>query len=128
MRAWFSLTNARYRDAIDAVQAGQTAAPGRSVSVQLYAQEAKAWVRIGNERNVRQALEKGRVLLDSLLYPERPDHHFVVDPDKFDFYAMDCYRLIGDDAIAECSRARRSAKAPHRTGLAGHLCGRQKLN
>jgi hypothetical protein len=41
------------------------------------------------------------VLLDSLPYPERPDHHFVVDPDKFDFYAMDCYRLIGDDKLAE---------------------------
>jgi hypothetical protein len=25
----------------------------------------------------------------------------VVDPDKFDFYAMDCYRLIGDDNLAE---------------------------
>ncbi|PZS31919.1 MAG: hypothetical protein DLM61_07700 [Pseudonocardiales bacterium] len=48
-----------------------------------------------------RALEKGRVLLDSLPYPERPDNHFVVDPDKFDFYAMDCYRLIGDDSLAE---------------------------
>lgn len=54
-----------------------------------------------NRRNVSQALEKGRVLLDSLPYPERPDNHFVVDPDKFDYYAMDCYRLIGDDQLAE---------------------------
>jgi hypothetical protein len=38
---------------------------------------------------------------DSLPYPERPDNHFVVDPDKFDFYAMDCYRLIGDDKLAD---------------------------
>jgi hypothetical protein len=56
---------------------------------------------MGNPRNTTQALENGRVLLDSLPYPERPDHHFLVDPDKFDFYAMDCYRLIGDDNLAE---------------------------
>jgi tetratricopeptide (TPR) repeat protein len=69
--------------------------------VQLLAQEAKAWARMGNQRNVVKALEKGRVLLDSLPYPERVDNHFVVDPDKFDYYAMDCYRLIGDDNLAE---------------------------
>jgi transcriptional regulator with XRE-family HTH domain len=101
MRAWFALTGRRYREVIEAAQAGQDAAPGRSVAVQLQAQEAKAWARMGNQRNVTCALEKGRVLLDSLPYPERPDHHFVVDPDKFDFYAMDCYRLIGDDKLAE---------------------------
>jgi transcriptional regulator with XRE-family HTH domain len=101
MRAWFSLTSGRYREVIAAAQAGQDAAPGRSVSVQLLAQEAKAWARMGNQRNVVKALEKGRVLLDSLPYPERVDNHFVVDPDKFDYYAMDCYRLIGDDSLAE---------------------------
>jgi tetratricopeptide (TPR) repeat protein/transcriptional regulator with XRE-family HTH domain len=101
MRAWFALTNGRYREVIEAAQAGQDVAPGRSVSVQLLAQEAKAWARMANHRNVNRALEKGRVLLDSLPYPERPDNHFVVEPDKFDFYAMDCYRLIGDDNLAE---------------------------
>lgn len=101
MRAWFALTNGRYREVIEAAQVGQDAAPGRSVAVQLLGQEAKAWARMGNQRNVIRALEKGRVLLDSLPYPERPDNHFVVDPDKFDFYAMDCYRLIGDDKLAE---------------------------
>ncbi|MDQ3577178.1 MAG: XRE family transcriptional regulator, partial [Actinomycetota bacterium] len=101
IRAWIALTSGRYRDVIAAAQAGQDAAPGRSVAVQLLAQEAKAWARMGNERNVARALENGRVLLDSLPYPERPDNHFVVDPDKFDFYAMDCYRLIGNDTLAE---------------------------
>ncbi len=101
MLAFFSLTHGRFREVIEAVHSGRSAAPGRSVSVQLFAQEAKAWARMGNPRNATQALENGRVLLDSLPYPERPDHHFLVDPDKFDFYAMDCYRLIGDDNIAE---------------------------
>lgn len=100
LRAWFALTNGRYREVIEAAQTGQDVAPGRSVSVQLLAQEAKAWARMANQRNVVRALEKGRVLLDSLPYPERPDNHFVVEPDKFDFFAMDCYRLIGDDDLA----------------------------
>jgi transcriptional regulator with XRE-family HTH domain len=101
MRAWFALTAGRYREVIEAAQVGQDAAQNRSVSVQLLAQEAKAWARTGNQRNTVRALEKGRVLLDSLPYPERPDNHFVVDPEKFDYYAMDCYRLIGDDQLAE---------------------------
>lgn len=101
MRAWFALTHGRSREMLAAAQAGQDAAPGRSVSAQLFGHEAKAWARMGNQRNVLRALEKGRVLLDSLPYPERPDNHFVVDPDKFDFYAMDCYRIIGDDDLAE---------------------------
>ena len=46
---------------------------------------------MGNHRHVVRAPENGRVLLGSLPYPERPDNHLVVDPDKFDFYAMDCY-------------------------------------
>ena len=34
-------------------------------------------------------------------YPENLDHHFVVDPTKFDFYAMDCYRHLSEDRMAE---------------------------
>ena len=101
MRAWFALTHSRPREMIAAAHAGQDAAPGRSVSAQLLGHEAKAWARMGDHRHVLRALEKGRVLLDALPYPERPDNHFVVDPDKFDFYAMDCYRIIGSDDLAE---------------------------
>ena len=101
MRAWFAITRGRYREVIAAARSGLDAAPGRSVTVQLYAQEAKAWARTGNRRNVVQALEKGRLLLDSLPCPERPNNHFVIDPDKFDFYAMDCYRFIGNDNLAK---------------------------
>jgi hypothetical protein len=34
-------------------------------------------------------------------YPENLDHHFVVDPTKFDFDAMNCYRMLADDKMAE---------------------------
>jgi hypothetical protein len=33
--------------------------------------------------------------------PTNLDHHFVVDPTKYDFYAMDCYRQFAEDHLAE---------------------------
>jgi hypothetical protein len=39
-------------------------------------------------------------MLDRMDYPTNPRNHFQVDPAKFDFYAMDCYRAVGDDALA----------------------------
>jgi hypothetical protein len=96
MRAWFALTGRDYRGTITAARSGIEVAHGRGVSVQLAAQEAKAWARMGDKEKAEAALEQGRTLLESLPYPDNIDHHFVVDPAKFDFYAMDCYRVLGD--------------------------------
>lgn len=100
MRAWFALTTGDYRGVIASSEVGETIATGRGVAVQLAAQRAKAWARLGDRRQVAVALDQGRSLLDSLEHPSNLDHHFVVDPSKFDFYAMDCYRLLGDDNLA----------------------------
>jgi len=100
MAAWFALTQSRYRGVVTAAQAGQAVAPHGSAAVQLAGQEAKAFARLGDMAGVREALGRGRSLLDAMPPPERPDHHFVVDPDKWDFYAMDTYRLAGDDELA----------------------------
>jgi tetratricopeptide (TPR) repeat protein len=100
MRAWFALTTGDYRGVIAAAQAGAEAAPHHGVAVQLAGQEAKAWARIGDRRQVEVALDKGRRLLEGMPHPENLDHHFVVDPAKFDFYSMDCYRLVGEDQLA----------------------------
>ncbi|MBE3206840.1 tetratricopeptide repeat protein [Frankia sp. CH37] len=40
-------------------------------------------------------------MLEKLPYPDNIENHFVVDPAKFDFYAMDCYRILGEDRLAE---------------------------
>ena len=72
-----------------------------SVAVQLAAQKAKAWARIGDRRQVEVALDQGRTLLESLPYPENLDNHLIVDPTKFDYYAMDCYRVLGEDRLTE---------------------------
>jgi len=34
-------------------------------------------------------------------YPDSLDHQFVVDPTKFDFYSMDCYRHLAEDQMAQ---------------------------
>jgi tetratricopeptide (TPR) repeat protein len=101
MRAWYTLTQGDYRGTIAAAEAGAAIAPHSSAAVQLAAQRAKAWARIGDRRQVEVALDHGRGSLERLPYPEDLDHHFVVDPAKFDFYAMDCYRLVGEDKLAE---------------------------
>lgn len=100
MRAWFALTTGDYRGVIAAAQAGAAEAPSHGVAVQLAGQEAKAWARIGDRRQVEVALDRGRRLLEGMPHPENLDNHFVVDPGKFDFYAMDCYRLVGEDKLA----------------------------
>ena len=100
MSAWFALTQSRYRGVLSAAQTGQAVAPGGSAAVQLAGQEAKAFARLGDVAGVRDALTRGRVLLDGMAAPTRPDHHFVVDPDKWDFCAMDAYRMAGNDELA----------------------------
>ncbi|WP_393916758.1 XRE family transcriptional regulator [Halostreptopolyspora alba] len=101
MSAWFSLTRGDYRGVLTAADTGIAKAGDRSVSVQLFAQQAKAWARIGDRRRVEVALDQGRCLLERLPYPEDVQHHFVVDPHKWDFYAMDTYRLAGENEHAE---------------------------
>ena len=95
MRAWFALTRGDYRGVLDAAATGHGVASAGPAAVQLYAQKAKAWARIGDRRQVEVALDEGRALLEQLPYPENLDNHFAVDPAKWDFYSMDCYRILG---------------------------------
>ncbi len=101
MLAWFHLTAGNFRAVIPAAEAGALAAPSHSVAVQLFGQQAKAYARMGMAEEVHKALDQGSALLDRLPYPDRPDNHFVVDPDKWDFYAMDTYRIVGEDQLAQ---------------------------
>lgn len=101
MRAWFALTTGDMRGVISAADSGLAVAPAESVAVQLLAQKAKAWARLGDRRQTEVALDAGRSLLESMPYPENVQNHFVVDPGKWDFYSMDCYRKVGDNQISE---------------------------
>lgn len=100
MSAWFSLTDGDFPGVIAASDAGLAVADGRDVSVQLAGQKAKAYARMGDRRQTELALEEGRSLLETLPYPDDVSHHFVVDPAKWDFYAMDTWRMAGEDDLA----------------------------
>jgi tetratricopeptide (TPR) repeat protein len=95
MRAWFALTQGDYRGVLRAAETGEAQAPGTRAAVQLAAQRAKAWARIGDRRQAEVALDQGRALLERMPYPDNLDNHFAVDPAKWDFYAMDVYRILG---------------------------------
>ncbi|MGA4842280.1 tetratricopeptide repeat protein [Streptomyces sp. G45] len=100
IEAWFALTQCRWDDMLTAVEAGHAADQTHSVGVQLYAHKARAAARTGDARLVRDSLDAGRARLERLPDPDHPEHHFIIDPDKWDFYEMDAYRLLGDDERA----------------------------
>lgn len=100
LAAWFALTQGNHRGVIQAAEAVPPECAASGVGVQLAAQRAKAWARLGDRDAVETALTEGRVLMERLGHPEDLENHFVVDPQKFDFYAMDCCRVVGDDAQA----------------------------
>jgi hypothetical protein len=100
MSAWFALTQGQLDKVEGFTEAGTKAAPHSSVAVQLAAQAAKAAARIGRRSEVSRILDDGYWLLGAHERPSRPENHFVIDPQKWDFYAMDCYRLAGEDRRA----------------------------
>jgi hypothetical protein len=100
MAAWFGLNRSRWSDVIDQTEGGRAVTETRSVAVQLWAHQARALARMGDTAGVRRALDAGNALLSSLERPSRPEHHFIIDPDKWDFYAMDAYRIVGDNERA----------------------------
>jgi hypothetical protein len=63
-----ALTTGDDHGVVVAAQHGVDSAPHHSVAVQLAAQEAKAWARIGDGRQTEVALDGGRRLLDSMPY------------------------------------------------------------
>jgi tetratricopeptide (TPR) repeat protein len=111
MRAWFALTRGDYRGVLDAAETGHSVAPRTGAAVQLHAQKSKAWARLGDRRQVEVALDQGRALLEQLPYPENLDNHFAVDPAKWDFYSMDCYRILGSTDTASTENKLASAYA-----------------
>lgn len=101
MSAWFALTQGRLKSVPGYADAGRESAPHSSVSIQLAAQAAKSFARMGDRSAVRRELGKGAALLAHHEHPSRPESHFVIDPTKWDFFEMDCYRIVGEDSRAD---------------------------
>jgi hypothetical protein len=121
MRAWFALMRGDYRGVLDAAGTGHPLAPHSPAAVQPHAQKAKARARTGDRRQAEVAPDQERALLERLPYPENLDNHFAVDPAKWDFYSMDCYRILGghDTASTENKLAGNYAQEILRTGIDG---------
>ena len=98
--AWMALTQGDWRGVLAAVRDGLASAGTSPVAVQLPPQAANAWARIGNRLEVAASLRRGRELLRRAPLPSNTRHHFVIAPTKWDLYAMDCARRIGDDDLA----------------------------
>jgi hypothetical protein len=105
MRAWINLTTGDYNGVIAAARAGTEVTPHHSVAVQLFAQEAKAWARIGDHRQTEVALDKRRRLLESLPYPEN------------------CYRTLANNKMAGSWPMKSFRQAPTSMAGNGRRCG-----
>lgn len=95
--AWMAQTRGDLSACVTQARAGQEAAPGTRLAVQVTAHEARALAKMGDRRAAGQALERCRAVLRGL--PDAPNtaNHFVIDPAKLDFYAMAVARSVHDD-------------------------------
>jgi transcriptional regulator with XRE-family HTH domain len=97
--AYFALVEGRYRDTVALSEAGLERAGTTSAAVQLALQAARGHARMGDTQ-AREALAAGHVVLARLPEPEHPDHHFVFDRGKYEFYVATILTWLGDDATA----------------------------
>lgn len=98
--AWFALTEGRFADAAALCDAGMERAGTTNAGVQLSVQSARAFARMG-DRRARDALTAGQGILDHLP-AGNPQHHFVFDAGKYEFYVATVLTWLGaDDHAAE---------------------------
>ncbi len=99
--AWFALVEGRYPETVTLSEAGLEHAGPTSTGVQLSLPAARGYARLGDAR-AGQSLQAGLDLLDRLPAPEHPEHHFVFDGAKYEFYVATILTWLGsDDAAAE---------------------------
>jgi transcriptional regulator with XRE-family HTH domain len=104
-RAWKVLTAGDYRAAVELSRIAQQIAPeNTSVSIQATAQEGRAWARLGDSRETRASLAAVERLVSPLPRPERPEHHYVYDPQKASVYLATTLTWLGDTAAEPASR------------------------
>jgi transcriptional regulator with XRE-family HTH domain len=141
-RAWMAVTAGDYRAAVTLSQAAQQAAPvDGSAFIQATGQAGRAWARLGDARQTRDALARIERLASPMQPPERPEHHYQYDPAKAEAYTVTTLSWIGDPAAEQAGREvlarlesppsgpprhRRAAAA--RLDLALTLTGRGKLD
>lgn len=105
-RAWDVLTVGDYQRAVELSRRAQDIAPrGSSAHIQATAQEGRAWARMRQRAQTRDALDRVDRLVASLSVPDRPEHHYHYDPDKALSYSATTLAWAGDPAAEEYARA-----------------------
>jgi len=102
--AWFALVEGRFPETVALAEAGAARAGATNAGVQLTLQAARGYARMHDSR-AHGALEAGRALLDRLPEPGHPEHHFVFDRDKYEFYVATIYTWLGTDDAAATENA-----------------------
>jgi transcriptional regulator with XRE-family HTH domain len=97
--AWYALVEGRYRQTVELSEAGLVHAGATSAAVQLTLQAARGYARMGDPQ-ARETLAAGHAVLGRLPVPEHPEHHFVFDHGKYEFYVATILTWLGDDATA----------------------------
>jgi len=99
--AWYALVEGRFAQAVKLCEGGLAHAGISNAAVQLTLQASRSYARMGDDRAGRM-LAAGGAVLAKLPVPEHPEHHFVFDRDKYEFYTATVYTWLGtDDAAAE---------------------------
>ncbi|GAA2636810.1 helix-turn-helix transcriptional regulator [Actinomadura fulvescens] len=124
--AWFALVERRYDDVVAYSEAGVRHAGVSNAAVQLTLQAGRGYARMGDQR-AAEALRVGRKILDQLPRPDHPEHHFVFDHDKYEFYCSTIYTMLGQDdaarehaneVITQCRQSDGSVRWPMRYAMA----------
>jgi transcriptional regulator with XRE-family HTH domain len=99
--AWYALVEGRTAQAVALCEEGLAHTGASNAAVQLTLQASRAYARLGDSR-ATETLAAGRKVLAAVPVPEHPEHHFVFDRDKYEFYTATIYTWLGtDDAAAE---------------------------
>jgi transcriptional regulator with XRE-family HTH domain len=103
--AWYALVEGRFPRVVEECEAGLAHAGVSNAAVQLTLQASRAYARMG-DTDAAKTLAAGKALLEQLPVPAHPEHHFVFDRDKFEFYTATVYTWLGTDDLAAEENAR----------------------
>jgi hypothetical protein len=103
--AWYALVEGRFPQTVALCEDGLAHAGTSNAAVQLTLQASRAYARLGDTRAV-EMLNTGKAMLPRLPVPEHPEHHFVFDRDKYEFYTATIYTWLGTDDAAAAENAR----------------------
>jgi hypothetical protein len=99
--AWFALVEGRFADTVALCEAGLAHAGTCNAGVQITVQAGRGYARMGDSRAV-EMLAAGKAMLHRIPEPSHPEHHFVFDRGKYEFYVATVLTWYGgDDAAAE---------------------------